>query len=72
MTSPPPPIVNELIKRQEAMEMTDDKFANLLQLSRTLWMMTRNGKRRVNKTMLRGIAKAFPDMDNPILEHLRK
>jgi len=72
MTSPIPSIVNELCERQKTLGLTDDKFAKRLQLSRTLWMMTRNGHRRVNVTLLRGVAGSFPDMDDQILEFLRK
>ena len=57
--------------RQQELGLNDAGFAQLLGISRPLWWMTRSGDRRVNLMLLRGVAQAFPDLDDEILDHLR-
>ena len=66
-----PPLVEQLETRQKELGLTDAEFARTLRISRPLWWMTRNGKRRVNVMLLCGVAQAFPEMDGQILDFLR-
>ncbi len=65
------PLVAELRSRQQELGLSDAEFARLLGISRPLWWMTRNGKRRINVMLLSGVAKAFPELDGQILDNLR-
>lgn len=65
------PLVEQLKIRQKELGLSDAEFARPLGISRPLWWMTRNGKRRVNVMLLSGVAQAFPEMDEQILDFLR-
>ena len=71
MKNQPSTIVNILQTRQKELDLIDARFAQLLGISRPLWWMTRNGQREVNISLLRGVAKAFPEMHDQIISFLQ-
>ena len=66
-----PKILTALIDKQVEAGMTNQEFAAHLGISRSHWVQTRNGKKRVHLTLLQAIARTYPDMDGLILEFLR-
>lgn len=66
-----PTIVKNLQTRQAELKLIDARFAELLGISRPLWWMTRNGQREVNISLLRGVARAFPEMHDQIVAFLQ-
>ena len=66
-----PSLIKILINRQLEQDLTNTAFAKKLGVSRTLWVMTRNGRRNVNITLLRAVAREFPELDDEILAFLR-
>lgn len=71
MKSSIPPLVEHLIICQNKLKLNNSEFARLLGISRPLWVMTKSGKRQINVSLLRGVAKTFPNLDMQILTFLR-
>ena len=71
MKNSTPPLVEHLIICQTNLKMNNSEFARFLGISRPLWVMTKSGKRQINVSLLRGVAKTFPSLDKQILTFLR-
>jgi len=64
-------IIEKLIfVKQE--ELSDQAFAELLGISYSLWKQITKGERSIGLTLLKSIARTFPDMDQDILKYLRE
>jgi predicted transcriptional regulator len=66
-----PMLVKKLEAKRRELNISDTYFARLLGISRPLCSATRSGKRAVNILLLRGVARAFPEMDGDVLRYLR-
>ncbi len=64
-------LIERLITRQRELGLTDGEFARRLGISRTLWWAIRTGQRAMGLRSLRGIVRAFPDLDDEVLAFLR-
>jgi len=62
-------LLEKLIQIQGA--ETDSKFAQRLQVSRSLWVQVTKGTKGIGRTLLTGIINAFPELEPEILEFLR-
>lgn len=62
-------IVNRLIAIQQSLGMSEREFAKKLGISHGLWNQTKNGKARVNDTLLRGAMQAFPDLEEDVIKY---
>ena len=65
-------IIEQLETRRKELGMTDEAFARLLGISRPLWSQIRSGKRRMTLEVVRGILRAFPDLEGQVLAFLRE
>jgi len=65
-------LAETLEQRQQELGLSDGQFAQRLGISRPLWVATRTGQRAVALQLLRGVARAFPDLDAEILRFLRE
>lgn len=61
----------ELILKLKSLQITKKlsghKFADKLGVSHQLWQMTRTGKREIGLTMLKGIVRAYPELNRDVL-----
>ena len=64
-------LVEMLAARQQELKQPDGAFSRKLGICRTMWVATRSGKRQVGLALLRGVARAFPDLDGEVLAFLR-
>jgi hypothetical protein len=64
-------LVEKLEAKRRELNLADAGFARLLGISRPLWSATRSGKRAASIALLRGVARAFPEMDGDVLRYLR-
>lgn len=60
----------KLIEQQRVLGMSDEKFADLLGVSRALWQLTRSKNAVIGISVLKGAAKAFPGFRDEILAAL--
>jgi len=65
----PNPLLDKLIAKQG--EQSDYKFADYLKITRPLWQLIRTGKRPIGLTLLRAIARVYPELHPDILDFLR-
>ena len=65
------PLVKLLVNRQQEMKQPDGAFSRQLGICRTMWVATRFGKRQVGFSLLRGVTRAYPDLDGEVLAFLR-
>ena len=56
-------LLQRLIGIQQALGLSDRKFAAMLGVDDSLWTYTRQGKKPIRFEMLKGILRAFPDND---------
>ncbi len=61
------PIVEKLRVQQTMLGMSDRQFAELLGVSRPLWVQTRDGQLPVGLSLLSGAIRAFPGMRDDVL-----
>lgn len=54
-------LIDELIRRQKSLNETDRQFAQRLGLSERSWEYAKND-RQFGLALLRGVARAFPDL----------
>jgi hypothetical protein len=64
-------IVTLLADKQKEAQLNDRQFAKVLGVVRPLWAMTKSGTKPVGLTLLRAIARAYPEFDSQILAFLR-
>jgi transcriptional regulator with XRE-family HTH domain len=64
-------LIEKLEAKRKELQLSDAAFARRLGVSRPLWTAVREGKRSVGMALLRGAARAFPDLDGAVLAHLR-
>jgi transcriptional regulator with XRE-family HTH domain len=64
-------LIDLLEAKRKELGLSDAAFARRLGVSRPLWSATRSGTRAVNITLLRGVVRAFPEMDGDVLNYLR-
>jgi len=69
ITSQPRSLLSKLIAKQG--EQSDYKFANYLQITRPLWALTRIGKLPIGFTLLKAIARTYPELNADVLNFLR-
>ena len=64
-------LVTKLTERQAELNLSNADFARLLGISRPLWTSVKSGQRKVGVQLLRGVARAFPDLNDVLLRFLR-
>jgi len=64
-------LIERLKKYQSQLGLSNYKFAERLGISAELWRMMKLGKRAVSLSLLRGIMKAYPEMEEDVLIFLR-
>jgi len=47
--------------------LSDEKFGDKLGVSPELWRMTRTGRRNIGITLLKGIMRAYPELEQDVL-----
>ncbi len=65
-------LIRVIEERRRMLGWTDERLARALGISRSLWSQVRSGRRRVTLEVVRGILRAFPDMENQVLGFLRE
>ena len=65
-------LIELLQARQRELGLSDGAFARRLGVSRSLWIAVRSGRRAVGLNLLRGVVRAFPDLDDEVLDYLRE
>ncbi len=65
-------LIEVVEERKQALGWTDEQLARALGISRSLWSQVRSGRRRVTLEVVRGILRAFPDMEMHVLLFLKE
>ena len=65
-------LIELLQARQRELGLSDGAFARRLGVSRSLWIAVQSGQRAVGLRLLRGVVRAFPDLDDDVLAFLRE
>ena len=71
MTYMSPILVSALIAQQSALGLNDTKFAIKLGIARTVWVQAKQVQRPIGLTLLRAVARTYPDLNEEILAFLR-
>jgi len=69
-TSPAQQLREKLAQIQKAADLSDYKFADKLGVDRIVWYTTRTGKRPIGLTLLKAIARVFPELHADVLSFL--
>lgn len=64
-------ILESLKEKQRQENLSDQRFARKLGVSRRLWGMTRVGIKDIGMSLLKAAAKTYPDLDADIMAFLR-
>jgi predicted transcriptional regulator len=64
-------LTESLKAKQRELELSDGAFARRLGVSRPLWVAIRSGQRPVGLSLLRGVVRAFPDLEAEVLSFLQ-
>ncbi len=62
--------LQNLIKIQYDLRMTDEAFSNHLGISRQLWNMIKNGKRPVGISLLAASLSKYPELKDDVTDFL--
>ncbi|MEJ5315227.1 MAG: helix-turn-helix domain-containing protein [Anaerolinea sp.] len=65
-------LIETVEERKQMLGWTDETLARALGVSRPLWSQIRSGKRRVTLEVVRGILRAFPDLEAQVMEYLKE
>lgn len=60
-------LIASLAGVQQTMGYSDEEFAELLGISRPLWIMTRSGQMPVGMKLLAGTTRRFPGLKEQVL-----
>ena len=55
-------LVEALIKKQEELKLTESAFSRRVGMSRPMWYMIKNGRRKPGLDILKKIIAEFPEM----------
>jgi len=61
----------KILDKQKADKLSDYTFAGRLGIDRTTWVHTRRGRRNIGLTLLKAIARTYPDMHQDIINFLK-
>jgi hypothetical protein len=64
-------LLERLIERQRKDELTDEEFAAVLGVSRQMWQKTRTEEQRIGEAILRGVTRAYPELQPLVLLFLQ-
>ena len=65
-------LLTNLLKKQKALRLSDEKMASTLNCSRALWQLYRTHPERFpNFNLLRGIVTNYPELCIDVIEYLR-
>lgn len=62
-------LLQRLISLQDELDLSDRAFAARLGVNHALWNQTRLGKMTLNDTVLAGVLRAFPDLEEQVMEY---
>lgn len=66
-----PSLMDTLVAKQAELGLSDTDFAAKLGISRPLWSMIRDGKRKPGQKVVAGVMRAFPRLTDDALTYLR-
>ena len=64
-------LTETLKKRQQKLQLDNAAFARRLGVSRAMWSSVKADRRAPGVHLLRGVTRAFPDLDAEVLAFLR-
>jgi len=64
-------LIDRLTEYQRYWRLSDHKFAERLGISSQLWQMTRTGKRDIGLSVLKGVMRAYPELEQDVTLFLR-
>ncbi len=64
-------IIQALQEKRDQLKLDDLSLAERMGVSRSNWTMIAAGQRNIGVSLLAGIARTFPEMDDLILAYLR-
>jgi hypothetical protein len=65
-------LIEQLKKRQTDRKLADSEFANLLGVSRALWVSVKGNKRNLGVDSLNKVMTQFPDLTLEIMQYIRE
>ena len=71
MTHMQPILVSALLAQQSALGFNDSKFAIKLGIARTVWVQAKQEQRPIGLTLLRAVARTYPELNKEIIDFLR-
>lgn len=60
-------LLDALVNQQRTLQLSDRAFARKLGISKSLWIMTRQGDVPVGISLLAGVVREFGDLRNEVL-----
>jgi predicted transcriptional regulator len=60
-------LIEELVKQQRLLGISDQEFADLLGVSKALWIMTRQGNMPAGMSLLAGVVREFGPLKYKVL-----
>ena len=63
-------LLERLVTIQKARGLTDSQFAELLDIPRSTWQLTRSGAMNPGLTVIKAVRRAFPELEEAILAYL--
>lgn len=64
-------LTKKLVGIQSSEALSDYRFAAKLGISRQLWQFIRTGTKPIGLTLLKAMARTYPELDKEILKFLR-
>ena len=64
-------LISRVLQKQNELGLSDYKFAEMLGVGRSLWQLSRSGKRDIGLTLLKAVVCAFPELIPEVIKFLR-
>jgi len=65
-------MIEALLRKQEELGLKDQKFADLLGVSRTMLLFVKHGERRPGIKFIRCVIRAFPELEHECVLFFRQ
>ncbi|PJH76009.1 MAG: hypothetical protein CO064_03555 [Anaerolineae bacterium CG_4_9_14_0_8_um_filter_58_9] len=65
-------LLGKLIKTQNRESLSDAAFARRLGVSRQLWQAVKSDRRKVSLSLLKAVARQFPELERDVVKFLKE
>lgn len=71
MTTTTTDLIHQLEERRRNLGISDEKFARLLGVSRSMWSQVRSGNKEPGERFIGGVMREFPTLTDACVVYLR-